>query len=476
MNVTRCALLAVTAGMIYYSVLPATSFKTMAEHIVQEGRLSRLVMHQDNQEGQIAWAKVFYMEALLNLYEITGQERYLNLFRPHALDLMAQENKAAGRIDDDGRLRRGWQCSGAYTFSRPLVLTDASGRPVLQLQGKRWGQNNTTSVQISHQGENAISILVTNSASRFREEYTGLTIARLRSWAPTTHTMDHYLSVTVLAPGLPARDTTIFFQPARVTLTTFHSPRILVPLLRFVYLVKKENLAHWQSLADTLLNFCSEVFTAYDSLWRPHGYYINEPGIPFAYAGLPVPYNILADHGRCLLYWAMLTGEARFVRRLALISMKMFNAFQDKDGKVILPYAYGPLYEGWQESHGYAYPHFRGARRLEDVSHLKSTLVFAFDVSRYDLAYINGFRIRLGRIFQQVYREGDLAYYVDGSGPVQPADVSGSFVLLFPFDRENQQRCLRAFQNYLAASRTSVHTLLGLTYFLWLHLDAESAP
>ncbi|RMG68366.1 MAG: hypothetical protein D6715_02485, partial [Calditrichaeota bacterium] len=427
-----------------FSLLPGQNIRTRIDQILQNPSLEAQVMNIDNQKGSIAWAKVFYMEALLNMYEITGETAYLNHFLRHARDLMRQENKFAGRLDFDGKLRRGWQTNYAYTFSKPVLLRDGTGRAVLRLQGKRWGQNNFTQVRVTVTEGDRIAFHVTNRAAGYKQTLGPFSLAELKRWAPSTDHMSRFLTVTVLGDRLPASDTVLTFQSEPVTLTTFHNGRILVPLLRFVDLVRSNALPAFQASSDSIFQFCQEVFAAYDSLWQPQGYYINEPGIPFAYAGLPVPYNILADHGRSFIYFYRLTGDHRFLQRIAQITLRIFLEFRREDGKWIFHYAFGPLFDGWKEgdSHRYAYPRFEGARRMEDISHFKSTVIYVYELLRHDMGYFNGLRNTIIQVLDQVFQANRFAYYLDGSGNRIVSDAAGTFVLLFPYQPAVQKTYL----------------------------------
>ncbi|MBC7239843.1 MAG: hypothetical protein H5T71_07075, partial [Chloroflexi bacterium] len=91
------------ARQTYDALLEATSF-------------GKDLLYGDNLTGRIVWNEAQFMESLLNMYELTRDRRYLELFIKHADHVLRVRDDRAKRPDYAGRVRPGWQTGGYYTL------------------------------------------------------------------------------------------------------------------------------------------------------------------------------------------------------------------------------------------------------------------------------------------------------------------------------------------------------------------------
>lgn len=102
----------------------------------------------DNEYGALAWGESFVLESLLNMYEATGSDEYLERFVAHAEAVIAQGDDRAGRSDYRGQVSPGWSTSGPSTLAR-TVLPDSEGRPALEISGRSMLRQNQVAVRLT---------------------------------------------------------------------------------------------------------------------------------------------------------------------------------------------------------------------------------------------------------------------------------------------------------------------------------------
>lgn len=102
----------------------------------------------DNEYGVLAWGESFILESLLNMYEVTGNEDYLERFVTHADAVIAQGDDRAGRPDYRGQTLPGWGTAGPVTLARAIV-SDLSGQPVLEISGRSQLRQNQVAVRLT---------------------------------------------------------------------------------------------------------------------------------------------------------------------------------------------------------------------------------------------------------------------------------------------------------------------------------------
>ena len=102
----------------------------------------------DNEYGSLAWGESFILDSLLDMYESTGDESYLDEFVVHADAVIAQGDDFAGRFDYRGRSLPGWGTSGPYTLAT-IDLPDTVGQPAWQVKGRSRLRQNQVAVRLT---------------------------------------------------------------------------------------------------------------------------------------------------------------------------------------------------------------------------------------------------------------------------------------------------------------------------------------
>lgn len=102
----------------------------------------------DNEFGALAWGESFILESLLNMYETTGNQTYLERFVAHAEAVIAQGDDHTGRVDYRGQASPGWGTAGPITLAR-TVLPDSAGRPALEISGRSQLRQNQVAVRLT---------------------------------------------------------------------------------------------------------------------------------------------------------------------------------------------------------------------------------------------------------------------------------------------------------------------------------------
>ena len=441
----------------------AKSYKSVYDSLIFQVKVADYLLTADNLEGHIIWRETPIVESLLNMYEKTRDVKYLDYGAKHVATIMKKENLLAGRPDSDGVMRRGWQTGAHYTFSLKDTLYDENGSAFLEIQGIRRADNNFTTVEFRPTGDAGFTLVVKNDKNKYTKEYDDLTVDNVEGTINQKIGFDSYLVVRKLGKSIAQTPITKRLVPQRVTLTTFHTPKILSALIRFVVIVREAQLAEYQPLADELSDFAREIVTSYDNLWNKKGYIINHPKLAYAFAGVEVPFNILADHGRCYLYMYLVTQDEKYLKRLDKISDFIFKSYREKDGKLIIPYAYGKFYSGWTNCDKYHYRNHSGSKHLEDNSHYTAQIMFIYDMMKYEYGYIDTFRDKVLTLLQQSLRQDGISYYIDGSGDRTFNPAAGFYILLTMFDPALQQACERIVHNLALQDRAGTGELLPIS-------------
>jgi len=102
----------------------------------------------DNEDGTLAWGESFVLESLLNMYEATGRETYLEQFAVHADAVIAQGDDHTGRSDYRGLSLPGWSTAGQTTLAQ-TVFSDILGQPALEISGRSQLRQNQVAVRLA---------------------------------------------------------------------------------------------------------------------------------------------------------------------------------------------------------------------------------------------------------------------------------------------------------------------------------------
>jgi len=350
------------------------------------------LLYRGNLTGRIVWNEQYFMESLLNVFEITGDVGYLRTFVTHADHVLGARDDYCGRTDFAGRSRPGWQIAAHYTLGVPLVIPSASGSPSLLVQGIHRAGNDHTSVQVIDETGSQFTLIVTND---FRTEtcqkkvFNGLTVSNIEERINGSVSPQDYIRVTMLGEKPPSPGYYALNNTYKVVLHELNTPLICVPLLRFVALVQDNPVLaqRYGPKAATYLQACEQSYGDFLDSWRQDReglYLVFEPDSQYWASGLPVPYNGLAAMGRFCLWLHKTTGKREYLKRAELLAHRLYAGFEFlSDGTVTMPYWYGLPYRGWSDRindpiNG-IYIECHPFDATEDLGHFCLTLLFVSD-------------------------------------------------------------------------------------------------
>ncbi len=90
---------------------------------------------ETNEDGNLAWAESYLLEAYLDMYEATGKIKYLKKFAVQSMSVYDSTDKARKIQDYKGRVRTGWSATKWNKNREPVVYAVHTGmilRPMLR--------------------------------------------------------------------------------------------------------------------------------------------------------------------------------------------------------------------------------------------------------------------------------------------------------------------------------------------------------
>lgn len=430
----------------------------------------RPLFYSDNLTGRIVWNERDLMESLLNVYQITQDKRYLDIFVQHADHVLSQRDDLANRTDSSGESRPGWQSGAYYTLGVPAIIPDIAGQPSLEVQAIRRGGNNHTVVEIQPAGENRFDLIVKNDFRRkeaFVARYENLTLSTIEAAVNAKLNPESYLRVRVLGNRPPAAGVYALSETYRVVFHELHTPAIGIPFLRFAALVfESQLLEEFEGRAKRYVAAFEESYRDYINSWREDeegGYFIFEANEKQWAAGLPVPYNGLSANGRFLLWLYRTTGKQEYLEKAAKLARKIQKGMRLlPDGTITMSYWYGLPYQGWG-SEGTApvhelYVESKPDRAVEDISHFTLTLDFMLDAYYMGLVFQDKQLQAVAETFsKKIWKPGGtlsqekdwgqgifLAHTLEGRGRSDDY-AAGTFALLAPWSSEILGKALEVY-------------------------------
>lgn len=408
----------------------ATSYIAIYDSLVFENNIIEFNLMHNNFNGVVVWGTSKLMSSLLTMYEKTNDEKYIKNFIVLAENIISKENKKKNLIDSDGKKRRGWQTGSRYLFSKPTIFYDNNKNPSLKITAIGYGHNDKVYITITNNEKN-FDLTVLNKDTNKTKTFKGLTQNSIEDIINTNLSPSSIIKVKKLGDSLPQKVVEYKLPSNKITLTTFHNPRILTPLTRFCYIIKKYNLIKYKRYVSKFIPFVKEVEESYQNLWIDNdttGYYIIEKDIPTFYAGLEVPNNILSDHGRLYLYMFLFTQDSIYKNKLKKIYNHIKNEFYYNNGKVLFNYTYGSYYNGWKNSKVYNYEDYEGFKRVEDNSHFCSTIDFIIDCYENNLFFDELDINNLKKILRQSLKDNYMSYSINGNGDDRYSYAGGYYI------------------------------------------------
>ena len=408
--------------------------------------------NSDNLAGHIVWGESYVMESLLEMYLATMEKLYLLKFIEHADAVNNNRDDIIGNLDWQDQIDFGWLTDGHFTLGIPITISDTRGKPSIELQAIRYGNNNNTYFSVKHKREsNSFSIKVWNDKIKKVQNFNNLTMDNVEDIVNKSITPSSMLKIRRTGNSRPKEVEKRRFKTHKTRLISIHSPIICSPFARFSYLIEKYNLSEFNVKAKEYLNIAEECAASYLRFWVEddvRGYFIVKKNNAFWMSGLPVPHNILSANGILYLYLYLNTNNNEYQDKIIKISNTLKRGFSGSPtSEIKFHYAYGRLFSGWKDRNMSLYPNFLGSKHVEDNMHFSFTLRFIIEshqlLGLFDRVYIDN----LLHIFKTSYRRDNISYYTDGSGGTQNANQSaGTYVLLGTFEHHIFDQCSFIYQ------------------------------
>lgn len=365
----------------------------------------------------LAWGESATLRALVNLYEATGDARYLEEVARRGDRLLAHRDDRRGVADASGHIRPAWSMGSVYVVAKG-GLTDASGKELIGLRSTPSAYNNQTQVTVVPEpgAGGRFTLRVSNAKHNRQETFAGLSLdpadARfaekvvndpLAPYAARSGTFtDKSNLVRLQVTGLPAAR-----LPAQtVTLASIplaymgYLGVIYDPMLRFAELVKaNRSLVALLPAADRFIEAAETSYAdAARRLWRSgpnpgEGYYLTcEKGESFPADNVGQPINFLGRHVCAELALFRLTGKKEYRDRAGKMALLLKNRLRHDPAKdlYVWNYWYEPMTtKGWspQDKLSANVRYFPPAPYVEDISHGALDVAMVLAAHRENLVF-----------------------------------------------------------------------------------------
>jgi hypothetical protein len=446
----------------------------------------------------LAWGESHLLHALVDLFEATGDVKYLEEVARRGERLLTHRDDRRGVKDGSGHSRPAWSMAGKYVVAEG-TLVDEAGRPGIALRSTPTSHNNLTEIEVAPAtGGGAgrvgrFSLRVANPNFRRSEQFDDLSVERndprfvekvvnaaefsrlVKAGRYTSES--RLLRVTALpgagVPRAQARQLT----PIPLAYMGYLGV-IYHPLLRFAEILHGEPRGGTlRPVADRFVQAAVESYAdASQRLWRAgpntgEGYYLCcERGESFPYDNVGEPFNYLGRHVAAQLSLYRLTGKAEYRERAEAMA-RLFQRrlrFDLSRGLYTWNYWYEPVTTtGWtpENSPSVNMPRLAATVIVEDVSHGVLDVALVVNAHRSGVVFddqdLQRFATTLLRNVLSPERMG-VNLRVDGTGGLQPSyfhAVSG-WLELSAANAEVYQEIRRTVENVGTADLPIIAALL----------------
>ena len=391
--------------------------------------------------SQLAWGESATLNAIVDMYEATGDPKYLRAVVQRGDRMLSHRDDRRGVKDWSGTVRKAWSMGYNYTAAEG-VLKDSDGRPSIRIRSTPYSYNNRTQVEVTLTAD-TFTLRVVNPFWNRSETFSGLSLE-----PDSPRYIEKIINTPAPSPNASAGECTEISQLVRVfpvgakpdvpaTQAVALKPLplayvgylgiIYYPLLRFAEIVKDgSGLAEFLPAADWFVKAADESYEEARDHWRDgpgmdEGYYITcKRGGPFPYDNLPEPFNYLGMHVSSELALHRLTGKAFYMdhaRRMANLFKNRLNLVDDR---YVWYYWYEPLNTGYSREDDVSdnYPVMPPKPSIEDVSHATLSIQLVLNARRAGVVFDKTDVRRMANTFlKNVYVPGEARFNgrVDGS-------------------------------------------------------------
>lgn len=348
----------------------------------------------------LAWGESHLLHALVDLFEATGDPKYLREVARRGERLLTHRDDRRGVADGSGHRRPAWSMGSKYVVAEGRIL-DAAGQPAILLRSTPSSHNNLTKVEVTPMIGGPVgrfALRVTNAQFKREERFENLSLERgdqryvetIVNAAVPTHLAragsytdaSNLIRVTVPdGAGAPRLPQSLTLRPIPLAFAGYLGV-IYHPLLRWAEIVKADaRWAEWTAVADRFVQTAEESYAdASRRLWREgpnpgEGYYLCcEPGESFPFDNVGQPFNYLGRHTAAQLALFRLTGRPAYRERAEKMS-RLFRQRLKLDAARDLytwHYWYEPVTTtGWTpaSSPSRNVPNYPRVATIEDISH-----------------------------------------------------------------------------------------------------------
>lgn len=347
----------------------------------------------------LAWGESYLMHAFMDLYDATGDPRYLTEVAFRGTRLLEHRDDRRKVADGSGHIRPAWSMASKYVVAEG-ELKDKAGNTVVRIRSTPSAYNNFTTVEVVPLSDDRFTLKVRNEHFKRYETFENLSLSDTGErfvkqavddpMAPySTRPGDYHdkksnlVRIEYVKPGyqgpLPAQQ--VALSPVPLAFAGYLGV-IYHPMLRFSEAVRNQSgLKKLLPQAELFIKAAGESYEdASLRLWREgpgddEGYYLMcEKGESIPADNVGQPFNYLANHVCAQLALYRLTGKPEYLVR----SGKMVNLFKNRlaydSGKDLYTwnYWYEPMTTtGWKPEDNISYnvKVYEGKARTEDISH-----------------------------------------------------------------------------------------------------------
>ena len=420
----------------------------------------------NNLAGNLAWGESYVMESFLEMYEATQDTSYLLLFIDHADAVYNSRDDKSGLEDWRGVTDIGWLTNGPFTLGKPIVIPDSSGSASIELQAIRYGNNHKTYFSIEHQDAvNTFSIKVWNDRIGKNILFPDLSIENIEEKINNSLSPSSLIKARIIGKNIPIEVKSEQFKTYKIRLKSFHTPLICSPFAQFAYIIQKYHLFSFNRKAVQYLQFAEECANSYIDLWvedNSTGYFMVDRSIAYWMSNLPVPHNVLSANGTFYLYLYLSTNNSLYKNILQKLAIKIQSGLRkESSGKIVMDYAYGATYRGWNDTNRFIYENYLGSKHIEDNSHFSITTRFIVSAKNNLNLFDDAVLEDLVYIFNTSYNNGKISFKIDGTGYRPKSNESaGSYSLLGQLDSLIYKNCYNIYKKQYSQTKTGV-VLLG---------------
>ena len=343
----------------------------------------------------LAWSESSILRTLVNLYEATGDSKYLKEVARRGDRLLSHRDDRRGVVDGSGKSRPAWSMALKFVVAEG-ELKDASGKAVIKIRSTPSSNNDLTKVEITSVKKDRFTIKAENSYYKRKEVFSDLSLNPADDrfiekivndpLSPYSARSGEYteksnlIRVTLVGSSLPVVQK-IDLNPIPLAYMGYIGI-IYDPMLRFAEIVKgSDKLNDLRPAADRFIQAAEESYKdAAARLWRKgpgkdEGFYLTcERGESFPADNVGAPFNFQARHVCSELALYRLTGKKEYLERSTKMCNHLKNRLRYVPEKDLYEWNYWfePMTTvGWKPEDNLSsnVMVFKGAANIEDTSH-----------------------------------------------------------------------------------------------------------